>query len=442
MPASRDTGSSQVEPLEDGRGRGRTALLLHHMQGWRTFKSFVRYPTFRWYMLSTTAHGSAMNMQQLVRGYLVFQLTSSFSALGLLALANALPRLGLALIGGLLADRSNKRHVIQAGQAVNFVFSIAVAILLLRDALRFEHLLFAAAIQGIANSFVMPSRSSMIPSLVKRSLFTNAVALNQGSQNVMRLLAPALAGLLVAVMGAALVYLVMAGLYVLAILSLFRVPPLGPEKPPAGTPPRPGNTLQRAWGDVIDGLRYIAGNRPLLLLMGVHMAIGAFVMPYQRMLPGFVETVLGAGAWELGVLMMLTGLGALFGSLLIASIPPHRRGRNLLLSGLLFAVALALFATSRSVWFTMVIVVVIGIGQATRQALNFALVQSNLSDAYRGRVMSVYMMEMGLISLGAYGVGMVAEWVGIQVALGGAALMILLLLSGVYLFVPSYRQLD
>jgi MFS transporter, DHA1 family, staphyloferrin A biosynthesis exporter len=405
----------------------------------RTFESFFEFPLFRWYMLSAVAHGSAMQMQMLVRGFLVFHLTGSFAALGALALAEALPRLLLGIIGGLIADQVSKRRVIQIGQLLNVVFSLVIAMLLVSGTLRFEHLLLATFVQATVNAFIMPSRMAMVPALVDARLLTNAIALNQGARNVMRLFAPAAAGALVAVIGAAAVYFMMVGLYLFAMIALFKVPPLGPAVPAAGGD---GGVFTKALGDIADGLRYIIGNRVLVLLMVVHLGIGMFAMPYQRMLPGFVDQVLGGGADVLGILMTLTGLGALFGSLLVASMEPNRRGIKLVLSGGLFAFSLLLFSISTSMWFTVGLVIVIGVTQAIRASLNMALVQSNVADEYRGRVISIYMMEMGLISLGAFAMGLLAEVFGIQAVLAGAALGMLLIMLGITLLLPQYRRLD
>lgn len=406
----------------------------------RTFQS-LEERSFRWFMLSMTTHWSAMQMQQLVRGILVFQLTGSFAALGLIGLVNAIPRLMLALVGGVMADRLSKRLVIQLGQAVSLVMALVIAALLIADLLRFEHLLISAFVQGAVNSIAMPSRQSMIPELVGRDRLTNAIALNAGSRNTMRLLAPALGGVLFAVMGAAGVYLFMSALYFLAIVTLAGVPLLAPALVRGEQDERRG-AAREAIADIADGLRYIARSRVLILILLVHFCVAVFSMPYQRMLPGFVLDVLDGGEAAVGLLMTLTGLGALIGSLVIASVAPHRRGRNLLLSSLLFGGALLLFAFSTQLWLAIIAVILVGLGQSMRQSLNNALVQSNVSDEYRGRVMSVYMMEMGLVSLGAFGVGVLAEVIGIQWALGGAAMFMLLAVLAVYLFVPSYRRLD
>lgn len=406
----------------------------------RTFESLRYYPLFRWYMLSMSCHWSALQMEQLIRGFLVFELTGSFAALGLLALMQALPRLLLALIGGVLADRLSKRYIVQCGQATTLLVAGGTATLIFFDALVFGHLLVAAVIQGTANSMLLPSRQAMIPSLVEAERVTNAVALEQGARNTMRLLMPALGGLLIALVGPAWVYVFMSGLYLLAVSGLFRLPPLGPAI--VDKTERSPGAARQGLRDVADGLRYVGRNRPLILLLLLHLCIGIFAMPYQRMLPGFVDNVLGEGATVLGILMALTGGGALLGSLVIASLPPHRRGRNLLISAALFGGALTALSFSTVVWAAAGFVMLLGAGQASRRSLNMALVHSNVTDAYRGRVMSLYMMELGLISLGAFGLGLVAEVIGIQLALGGAAIIMLGLVVAAYLFVPDVRRMD
>src|SRR5690606_29149181 len=180
-------------------------------------------PTFRWYMASMMGNWSAMQMQQVVRGLLAYELTNSFTALGVVALANAVPRLFLALVGGVLADRASRRVVLQVGQSANAVLTIAVAVLLFADQLRIEHLYVSAALQGVAMSFSMPARQAMIPDIVGEERLTNAIGLNASGMNTMRLFAPATAGFLVAVVGYAWVYVLMATLFAGAVLGMFKV---------------------------------------------------------------------------------------------------------------------------------------------------------------------------------------------------------------------------
>jgi MFS family permease len=182
------------------------------------------------------------------------------------------------------------------------------------------------------------------------------------------------------------------------------------------------------------------------MLLVVHLFIVVFSMPYQRLLPGFVADVLASTeeetALRLGLLLTLTGIGALFGSLFVASIPSRRRGQLLLLGTVVMGASLLAFSVSTVFWASAAIAVALGVGQASRQALSTVLIQSHVSNEYRGRISSVMMMEMGLTSFGTFGFGILASVVGIEVALGAAAVALLIVAAAVFLFVPRYRNLD
>ena len=411
----------------------------------RTFDSLIEVRAFRWFVISMTGNWAALQMQQVVRGFLVYHLTGSYTALGSMALANSAPRLVLALYGGVIADRMPKRYIIQVGQLFNAALVLAVGLLLAFDLLRFEHLIVSAILQGISNSFTQPARQAMIPEIVGLERLTNAVALNASGMNTMRLLAPAIGGVLLAFVGFEWVYFLMAGMYLFAVVTMLRVP----AEPIAGMELRPSRRAQRSRGgltDIAEAFRYLRLQPTLSMLLVVHLFIVVFSMPYQRLLPGFVADVLASTeeetALRLGLLLTLTGIGALFGSLVVASIPSRRRGQLLLLGTVVMGASLLAFSVSTVFWASAAIAVALGVGQASRQALSTVLIQSHVSNEYRGRISSVMMMEMGLTSFGTFGFGILASVVGIQVALGAAAVALLIVAAAVFLFVPRYRDLD
>jgi predicted MFS family arabinose efflux permease len=164
-------------------------------------------------------------------------------------------------------------------------------------------------------------------------------------------------------------------------------------------------------------------------------------MPYMQMMAGFVKEVLGGGSEALGLLLSITGVGALVGSLAIASMPNRGRGLAFLLSALVLGVALVAFSISTWLWVTALIMVVIGLGQAGRMSLSNVLLMAYTKPAFQGRVMSVYMMEFSLVSFGTFAVGVLAEAVGVQWAIGATAGALVLVSLGSLLFVPRVRRL-
>jgi len=403
-------------------------------------------------MLSMTGSWSAMQMQQVVRGYIAYDITGSFAALGGVSLANSIPRLLLALSGGVVADRASRRSVMQIGQTASMILTAIIGVLLFTDTLRFEHLIIAAFFQGAAMSFTMPSRQAILPDIVGPDRLTNAYGLNATGQNVMRLLAPAMAGILLALLGGAWVYALMTAMYGLAIVSMFRIPHSRASSGPAAEVPagRHGQPRGRrdalGFRDMGETFKYLGRERVLATLLFVQLFVVLFTVPYQRLLPGFVAEVLAdtdkQAAWRLGMLLTFTGLGGLIGSLMIASIPNRGRGRLLLGSIAAFAVALVVFAASHNFWFSLGVVVFLGVAQAGRQSLNQILIQTHVENQFRGRISSIMMMEMGLESLGTFAVALVAVVLGPQWAIASMGVGLLIIAAAVFVFAPSYRRVE
>ncbi len=410
----------------------------------RTFAALVELPALRWYFASMVGNWSALQMQQVVRGYLAFHLTGSYAALGGVALANSLPRLALSLFAGVVADRSSRRHVMQLAQGVNLALTGVITALLFMDRLRLEHLLITAALHGVANVFNQPARLSLLPDLVGPARLTNAIGLNVSVMNVVRLTAPAIAGFLLAWFGGGWVYALMTVLYGLSILAMFPIPSRRRVEPT----PSPAGQLDsgkvRA-GGVVEALRYLRGQPTLIMLLAVHLGVGLLTHPFQRLLPGFVSEFLAAdereAAWRLGVLLWFMGAGALVGSLRVASLANRNRGALLLGSLTLFGAALIAFSASSHFAASALVVVLLGLGMAGRQSLSHILIQTHVDDAFRGRISSIMMLELAFDGVGVFAISLIAGEVGIRPTLAALGVALVLLTGALALFVPAYRRL-
>ncbi len=404
----------------------------------RTTFASLSEPAFRWFFLGQMGQSGAMQLQQLLRGYLIFQLTGSFAALGLMSLAQAVPMLALSLPGGILADRLPRKHIVQAGQVVNVANAVVLAAIVAGGWLRVEHLIASAAVQGVVMSLMMPARQSMIPDIIPAGRLTNAIALNSAGMQSMRLFAPAAGGALTAWAGADWGYGVTAALYLVAILGIMPIPTRLTH--PAGH--GGAGRARSATGDALDALRYIAGEPTIRTLLAVNLVTVVLAMPYIIILPGFVETVFGGGAGSLGFLLSITGIGSLGGSLAVASLPDRHRGLLLMASSLLTGVSLFFFAVSSVFWLSSLILIVVGVGTAVRLSLSNVLVQAYVEERYRGRVLSIYMTQFSLLFIGAFFIGVLAEWFGVQRVMAGVSLALVVTSAVVIAFVPRMRELD
>lgn len=392
---------------------------------------------FRLLFLGNLLQFGSMQMQQLVRGVLVFQLTGSFAYLGAVAMANAVPGLLFAPIGGVLADRAPKKTIIQLGQAYNVINAAILAVLAATGLMRIEHLMISAVLQGAVNSVMMPSRQAIISDLVGRERLMNAIGMNTSGQNLMQLAGPALGGILIATISPAAVFWVMGAMYALAVTFTVRLPKKPVFAYEGARGPRRGSV-----GDLVEGMRYVAQDPSIRTLVVVNFIIVLATQPYQMMMPGFVHEVLHKGPGEQGVLLTFTGVGALAGSFVVASLSERNRGRVLLMVAFIAGIALIAFAASTNYYLTMPIMLVVGATQATRMSLGQVLIQSYSKDEYRGRVMAVWFMQFSLVQVGTFVVGFLAEVLGPQLAIGGLAAAMLVALMFVTAFVPRMRHLQ
>ncbi len=404
----------------------------------KTFDSLGNY-AFRWYFFSMSGWFASMNMQMIARGWLAYDLTGSYAALGVVSLANAIPGMVLGLVGGVVADKVMKKQIIQVGQVVNMVVAFILAGLMLADLIEFWQLLVGAVAHGSVNAMLMPARQSMIPEFVDDWHLMNAIALNTAAQNVMRLTAPALAGLVIALAGPGWVYMLIAILYLWGAISMTRVPG---TRPAARASQTIRGAIREGLNDLALGLGYMKREQSVRLVLTLNLAIVFFSQPYQMLLPGFASDILGAGAGRLGLLMSVTGVGALIGSLVIASLPGRNRGMILLISALIMGIALIAFSISTWFWVTVPIMLAVGFGQAGRQSLGNVLLQTYTEASYRGRMTSIYMLEFSVTAFMVFFLGAVANAVGIQWALGVSFTTMVVIVVATMLFSPRARNLQ
>lgn len=434
--------SSEAGVAEPPASAADPSIAMRHPRRFATPRTFdaLAIRDFRLIFFGNLSQFGAMQMKQLALGVLVFQFTGSFAALGVMALSHAIPGLLIGPVGGVVADRAPKKTVIQVAQGLNMLNALAIVALAVAGILRFEHLILSGVAQGAVNAVMMPSRQSLIPDLVGPQRTMNAVALNTSGENLMQLAGPAVGGLLLAFFSPAYVFGVIAGMFAFAMAVTGRLPAHPPHafvSQQAQTHGRSGSLRQ-----LREGLAYTWRDRTIRTIIWVNFIIILATFPYMMMLPGFVREVLDKGPAEQGMLMSVTGVGALVGSLIVASLPSRKRGRWLLASAMALAVSLIAFAWSTNYYVTLVIMLFVGVMFAMRRAIGQVLIQSYPDPEYRGRVMSIWIMQFSLMSLGTFATGLLAEWLGPQLAIGGLAAALLVILVPVALFVRPIRDLE
>ncbi len=377
-------------------------------------------------------------MQMVTRSLLIYRLTGSAALLGLMALAMALPMLTLSLLGGAIADRMQKKEVLQVGQIAAAVNALSVAIALTTGYLSPENpgswwiLIVNSVLQGTIFALMMPARQAIIPEIVGTKQIMNAVALNALGMNTLRMVTPALAGFVIDTFGFEAIFYTMTGLYVTAVIFTSFIP-LTKALPVRAS---------KALSDIAEGLKYVWHKTTIFLIVGFAMMVIILSMPYQMMMPIFADDILMVGATGMGLLLSVSGVGAMVGSLTLASLPSKKRGVMLLASGLILGVALAGFAFSFSMPLSMSLMVLVGLGQAGRMTLGMTLLQSYVDAEYLGRVMSINMLDMGLSQLASFFTSLLVESIGVQWAIGGFAMVLSFLSILALVFVPRIRELD
>lgn len=403
------------------------------ISGWRTTFSSLENRAYRLYWISLLASFSAQQMLLLVRGWLVYDLTDSALALGLVSAAAGVPILLFSLYGGVIVDRVDKRKLLIVTQALTAMATLTIAVLISTGAIALWHLIIAAIANGLILSFDLPGRQAIIPQLVEQRQIMNAVALGSGATNLTRVIAPALGGVLVGVMGIDGVYYLIVACYVASAAFLLTMPALL-------TPTRDSKATVRS--DLIEGLRYIRRSPVLPALLAMAIVPIAFGMPYMMLMPVFAIDVFNMGASGLGYLMAAAGIGALAGSFLVASLGDFKhKGVLLLVASASFGVFLILFANSNYFYIALFFLLGVGMANSIYMATNNTLLQINTEDRMRGRVMSLYMMTIGLLPIAVLPASAIAESLGGSIAVGVGGAILLIFTLAMTLLRPTLRRL-
>ena len=346
-------------------------------------------------------------LQSVAQSWLVFQLTNSAFLLGLVAFLGSIPVFFLSLFGGVLADRMNKRTILISTQTAFMVLAFLLAALTQAKLVTPAQIMVIAVLNGIVMAFDMPCRQAIVAELVGKQHLFNAIALNSAAFNSSRVIGPALAGVLVAGIGMAGCFYINGVSFLAVILALFWI------KVNRHSAPHKNNSALK---DLRDGLMVIKDNRLILVLVCMVAIVSLFGTSYIILMPIFAKDILKVGIRGLGMLMSSAGIGALVSALILARLGDFKgKGRLLILSSLVFSASLILFSLSRIYALSLVSLVFIGGASVTAIALINTILQTEVSDEFRGRIMSAFMFTFaGIMPFGNLLAGALSEALGVS----------------------------
>jgi MFS family permease len=396
----------------------------------RVSHSLRAYPAFRLLLWGTLATNSAFWMYQVCVGWLALQLMDSPLFVGLTGFAGGIPLLVVSLPAGVMIDRYNRRTVLLMAQFAVMALAGVFAVLVGTGAIAPWSTLVLVAAYGTAMSFIFPTRTTIVTMLVERKDLANAVALNAAAQNACRVTGPALAGVLIAVIGVAGTFAVAALLQILALAATLRLPPSTPVGSTRGG---------SVWASLTLGLRIVARDAFLSSMILLAVATNVLVMPYITMMPVFARDVLDIGSTGLGLLLASTGLGTVAGALAVAA--SRRLGswsQAQVVTAATFAALVLVFALTRNLPLAVVLLFAAGGMSAAFMAITQTALQLRVDDDVRGRVLSIYLATWGMLPFGQLAVGVIAERVGAPLATVGACIVALV---GIALITRHYQLL-
>jgi len=370
-------------------------------------------------------------MQMVAQGYLVYQMTHSPFALGLVGFVRAVPVFTFSLFAGVVADRVDRRKLLIVTQSLAGVFALILGILTSMGVITVWMIMVLAFLSASVAAFDNPTRQALVPDIVGKEYIANAVALQSAAFNGTGILGPSLAGLLLGFIGIAACFYINAISFLAVIVALFLMSSV------------PNRTMrkQTMLENLREGFAYVRGNRTVAALLILIGLVGLLGRPYTQLMPAVQRDVLHVGATGLGVLLAFSSIGALIGALAIASLSNFtHRGLLLTISIGAFGAALIGFATSRSFPLSLGLLVIVGGAATMSMSTTNMMIQLNVPAEFRGRIMSMYtMIAMGMMPLGSMILGTIANFIGVPETLMFGGLGCLGSLMLISMWVPAVR---
>ena len=398
----------------------------------RTFSAF-RDRNFLWFWFGRLGSTAAFQIRNVVRGWLVYNLTGSALALSWVGAGWSVATLVFSLVGGAVSDRIRKRDLLIGGQALFAMVLFSVGLLISSGMIQLWHLAASSLLLGGFFAFMMPTRQALLSEMIPRKMLLNAMALSVLGMSLMGIISSTIGGFLIEGIGAAPVYYLITLLYIITVWIYTRLPSTD------------GGSLRSTsiQSDLVEGIRYALRQPALLGLMILELCRVIFYMPYRTFFPVFASDVFEVGAVGLGLLSGVSSVGGLLGSLGIAALGDIQwKGQLLLVTGGLSGVGLILFAQAPSFPLALACLLVINLAGNAYMVTRSTLLQTMTDRRMRGRVVSISRLVWGLMPLGTIPAGALADAIGVRLTvtlLGGIVILTTLLLT---LLKPDLRRLQ
>jgi len=398
----------------------------------------LSHRNFRLFWIGAFLSNVGTWMQAVAQGWLVLHLTNSPFWLGLDAFMATAPGFVLTLLGGVFADRIDRRRLLLYTQVVAGLAALTLAALVATSVVNRWMVLGFSFVTGCCMSLASPSYLAMTYDLVGREDLANAIAMNSTQFQLSRVVGPALAGVAFRVFGLAGCFFAngLSFIAVVAALGMVRMEPR--LKSPAASEKR-----RAIWRDLVEGIRYVR-NRPrvssLLLLSGVNSLFGA---PYFSLVPIYARDIFHLGETGLALMMGTAGAGAFFGALLVAYLGDFRRkGWFVLCGAILFGICISGFAVASRLTMSLMFLFGLGFALVVSIAITNTLLQKLVTDQMRGRVMSMFLLSfMGTMPIGNILAGTASQHFGPQHTLAVGGFVVTMVATGVLIFNRRLREL-
>jgi len=400
--------------------------------------SSLKNSGFRFYLGAYLSEMANQDMRLVANSLLIYRLTGSVAMLGVLSLVNMVPGILLPFVGGVIADRLPKKSVLTLGQAGSLFPSLTVATSLSLGLLSAERtgswwvLILASFISSCINGLTKPALQAIVSELIGKERIMNAISIRSSGWNLMHLGIPILTGVIIDKFDYAPVYYIGAIFSLIGLVLTLFLPKMAIRL----------KRGQSALSQVKDGFKYAQREKQIRFILVFMMFVAVLIAPYNRLLPVYTDDILKVGATGYGLLLSAFAIGGIVGTLVVASFPNRNRGTMLLIDVIVLCLTIMVFAFSRNWYFSLIVMVFIGLVQPPRLSLSNSLVLSYTAPTYQGRIMSIYSLQDGVTQLGGFLSAMVAGVIGTPWTVFSFAFILALVSLLSFIFLPMIRKLD